>query len=309
VVSLSPFSIGKKLLLGVGLPALLVVVAGATFYWEKAERLAREATRDQALALAELISNTFALTDPVNPQPAAPPAAATPHRSVSDTLRASWKPFRYVASARVIDRQGKIRWSRQIEEVGQQHPEAARLLQAQSEGVRFEDAEVVRPLGGAACAGCHTGETVMHLGTLQLMVDEPALKRDVSQVMSGALTSVLVLGVFLCVATGLSIYLVVRRPLKRLTRVMQRAEQGDFVVRAETNSSDEIGALSRAFNQMLARITAMKADEIDTHRDLAAAHEQLALKQQLEETNDQLSRRVTELTTLYDVSRSLTSTL
>src|SRR5262249_32276811 len=54
---------------------------------------------------------------------------------------------------------------------------------------------------------------------------------------------------------------------------------------------------------------AMQAEEIDTHRDLAAANEQLKLKQAFEAANAQLENRLNELSLLYEVARSFTSTL
>lgn len=124
-----------------------------------------------------------------------------------------------------------------------------------------------------------------------------------------ALSSVLIFFSVIFAATFVSLHLFLTKPLRRLVQVMRKAEEGELVVRADDSSSDEIGALARAFNQMLARLTSMKADEIDTHRDLAAAQEELSLKKQLELVNHSLERRVSEVSLLYDVSRSLNATL
>jgi diguanylate cyclase (GGDEF)-like protein len=99
------------------------------------------------------------------------------------------------------------------------------------------------------------------------------------------------------------------RPLARLTVAMQRAEEGDFLARSPVISEDEIGRLSAGFNRMVARITAMKASEIDQQRDLDAARVELELKHELEKTNEKLSGRLQELGILYDVSRALNATL
>lgn len=114
-------------------------------------------------------------------------------------------------------------------------------------------------------------------------------------------TVVLTCGV-VALGTIISLHYFLTRPVGRIRDVMARAEAGDLLVRAPTGGRDELAMLGRAFNSMLARLTSMKAEEIDTHRDLAAAHEQLQLK-------DQLEHRLTALSLLYDVARSLTSTL
>ena len=83
---------------------------------------------------------------------------------------------------------------------------------------------------------------------------------------------------------------------------MRRAEDGNLLVRAEGRGTDEIAQLGAAFNQMLARLTSMKVEEIDTHRDLALVKEKLALKEELEE-------HLGELQLLFEVAHSLNSTL
>ncbi|MHB8873924.1 MAG: GGDEF domain-containing protein [Myxococcaceae bacterium] len=303
-------SVGKKLLWGIALPALVVAVAGVTFYWRQVDRAVRDSTRDEAAALAELISTTFNLTA----QTAATPGASRPspvHRSVTEAFRSDWKMFRHVSHLRVLDGQGIVRWSRKVEEEGKPLPGAERLLAAGSEAVVGERgrAEVVRPLGGLACAGCHAGVTNMKVGVVQLAIDEPSLQREVTRLFGIALWSVLGFMAVVTGATVLSLHFFLTRPLRRLSETMRRAEEGDFLARAQAGSRDELGTLGSSFNRMLARITSMKAEEIDTHRDLAAAQEQLVLKQTLENTNAKLENRVTELSTLYDVARQLNATL
>ncbi|WP_370458858.1 diguanylate cyclase [Aggregicoccus sp. 17bor-14] len=106
----------------------------------------------------------------------------------------------------------------------------------------------------------------------------------------------------LLAATTVSLHLFLRRPLRRLNAAMLRAEEGDLLVRAHVSGVDELAQLGASFNRMLARLTAMKAEEIDTRRDLAAARGMLAFK-------DELQDRLVELALLFDVARSLNATL
>ncbi len=100
------------------------------------------------------------------------------------------------------------------------------------------------------------------------------------------------------------------RPLRRLGRAVHRAAEGDLVVRAAAPAGNgEVARLAASFNRLLARITALQADEVDVQRDLADAHEQLKLQQAFEEANALLERRLNELSLLYEVARSFTSTL
>jgi diguanylate cyclase (GGDEF)-like protein len=105
---------------------------------------------------------------------------------------------------------------------------------------------------------------------------------------------------------GLAVVLAVRvfvsKRIERLAAIMKRAEDGDLVVRAPDLGRDELGTLALAFNRMLARLTDLKAVEIDTQRDLERARTALELKAQLE-------NRVAELQILYDLARKIASSL
>jgi len=58
----------------------------------------------------------------------------------------------------------------------------------------------------------------------------------------------------LAVAVGLILARQVTKPIQRLTSQMKAAEGGDFSVRTEIRSQDEIGLMSRQFNKMIKRI-------------------------------------------------------
>ncbi|RMG14572.1 MAG: diguanylate cyclase [Deltaproteobacteria bacterium] len=111
------------------------------------------------------------------------------------------------------------------------------------------------------------------------------------------------------VGTVVAVRILVLRRLERLARVMKKAEAGDFLVRAQVDSDDEIGELARAFNTMLAEITDMAATQIDSDREREMMKRELDLKAQLAEKSEELSQRVRELTLLIEVGRELSSSL
>lgn len=117
-----------------------------------------------------------------------------------------------------------------------------------------------------------------------------------------AAVGVVIFWVAVTVATFVSLRVFLTRPIERLAKAMRRAQEGDLVVRADESRGDEIGQLSASFNRLLENLTSMKVNEIDTNRDLQAAHEELSLKKKLEQS-------VADLSLLYDVSKSLNSTL
>ncbi len=288
-------TVGRKLLWSVALPGLLAAVLGIGYFWRGARQAAQDATRNEALVLTEFIGTHFRL-----PTPQGKP----PHASVAELLRSETRLLRAAAELNIVSPDGRIRWSARPEEVGTRHPRAE-LLTAAGQETSISDAratEVIRPLGGRDCAGCHEDATVRPLGILHLRLAEPVVHRALTEALGGALVAVLVLGTMLIVATGLSLHLFLTRPLRRLTAAMRRAEEGDFLVRAEVRGTDELSQLGSAFNAMLARLTSMKAEEIDTHRDLQVTKWKLSLKEELEE-------RIAELALLFDVARSVNSTI
>ncbi|WP_224245235.1 GGDEF domain-containing protein [Hyalangium gracile] len=294
-MALGPHTVGRKLLWSIALPGLIVALIGAGYFWRETRRAVQDAAHREALALAEFIASTFTL-----PQA----DRAHPHGAVAEVLASDTRLLRSVAELRVMTPDGKIRWSRHRGEEGKVHADHLRLTAPTPETARSarEGTEVVRPLGGAECMTCHTDDNAQRLGVLQVRLSEPQLSRQLSTVFHGAIVATLLFGVILALATGLSLHLFLTRPLRRLTAIMRRAEEGDMLVRAETRGTDELSRLGAAFNQMLARLTSMKVEEIDTHRDLTVTKEKLALKEKLEE-------RITELSLLFDVAHALNSTL
>ncbi|NMO22559.1 diguanylate cyclase [Pyxidicoccus fallax] len=292
---LGPDTVGRKLLWSIGLPGLVVALLGVGHFWREARVAVQDATQVESLALAEFVASTFAL-------PSAPGARS--HEAVAEVLRSDTRMFRSVADVRVLTPDGRIRWSRQPDEVGTVHAEAKRLTAPGPETARSQAGvtEVVRPLGGPECASCHTEGEVPGASVLQMRMTEPALHQQLTDMFRGALGAMVLFTVLLAGLTALGLHFILTRPLRRLSAAMRRAEAGDLLVRADARGTDELARLGAAFNQMLARLTAMKAEEIDTHRDLAVVKEKLALQ-------DELEGRLRELSLLFDVARSVNASL
>ncbi|AGC44768.1 HAMP domain/GAF domain/GGDEF domain-containing protein [Myxococcus stipitatus DSM 14675] len=292
---LGPDTVGRKLLWSIALPGLVVALLGVGHFWREARVAVQDATQVESLALAEFVASTFLLSQ----GPGAPA-----HGAVAEVLHSDTRLFRSVEDVRVLTLDGRVRWSRNPSEVGTSHPEAARLTRPGPETARSANGvtEVVRPLGGPECGSCHASGDIPGASVLQMRMTEPALHQQLTHVFGGALGSMALFAVALAGVIALSLHFNLTRPLRRLSSAMGRAAAGDLLVRADARGSDEISRLAGAFNQMLARLTAMKAEEIDTHRDLELVKEKLALKDELEE-------RLRELSLLFDVTRSLNATL
>lgn len=104
------------------------------------------------------------------------------------------------------------------------------------------------------------------------------------------------------------------QPLSKLSRVMNLAEKGDFLVRAPEISDDELGDLSKKFNRMLSHITTLTATKIQTEQDLLYAQRELKLRTQLTEQNKVIAQNnkmlgalVHDLSLLYEIGQDVNS--
>ncbi len=289
-------SIGRKIVLTVGVPMLVAALVGAGISWLKAQEILRQSAAEEATLLADVVATSFELAlEGEQPE-------ARGHGHIGALLESEHRLLESVQALRVVDDQGIIRWSRHPAEQGGHVADAQRLLATPPEGAMFpESGEYVRPLGGQACARCH-GDKGARRGAVQVSITKPRQVEDVGRFFTAVLAFTALLAAALILATGLALRRTVTRPIARLVEVMHRAEKGDFFVRAEAESRDEIGHLSGAFNSMLAKITELKVAEIETGRELESMQRELVLKAELE-------RRVQEVTLLLDVARSLNSTL
>ena len=110
------------------------------------------------------------------------------------------------------------------------------------------------------------GLTVLVNYAQRLAYTDPALA--FTTLREGALLGSAVALVFAATAIGLTTRRFLITPIRHLSRVMARAEGGEFLVRAKVDSEDDLGKLSRSFNTMLARVTDMAVHELETRQSL-----------------------------------------
>ena len=159
------------------------------------------------------------------------------------------------------------------------------------------------PSGIVLLAGL--GALISH--TQVIAATDPALA--FSQLRRGAVLGTLLSLTFaaICIAAAARQFLT--RPIHSLSKVMGRAELGEFLVRAQVSTDDELGKLSRSFNTMLARVTDMAVTEIETRRSLAQMEREVSLREELVELNRQLEARIGEMELLQEVSKAVSGTL
>jgi diguanylate cyclase (GGDEF)-like protein len=222
----------------------------------------------------------------------------------------------------VLDGEGRVRWSRDPRRRGQaSEAGSVRALLDRAlvdPHVRAGDGrvEVVLPLRKAAsCLPCHE-RGADPLGAVHVTVDRGALLGEVAAFVRRAGVAT---GLFVLAITGLLLLLIDRvvvRRVQQLAAVMTRAEEGDYLVRAEEGGADELGRLTATFNRMLAKITDLRVERIESDREMAEVKVELALKAELEgkrreveAANRRLAGKVAQLGFLSALGRDLASRL
>lgn len=166
----------------------------------------------------------------------------------------------------------------------------------------------------AQCTTCHAGQQTA--GGVRIVVERARIQGALWEfrVMTG------MTGAGIIAAVLLLVVLLTRRmiidPIRALSTTMGTAEDGDFLVRARVVAEDELGALARAFNTMLAAITDLRAQELERGQTLAqqeaerrVAPQLVAKERIIESQNTLLQTRLRDLQLLQEVTRNLTSTL
>lgn len=135
-----------------------------------------------------------------------------------------------------------------------------------------------------------------HLGYVQLRATTGELYGQLHRY-GGIATSVILASLVVAITLGARLQRSVSDPLLRLATVIKRVNQdGDYSVRVEKPSNDEIGELYDEFNSMLARIDFADVTRQQKHDELE--ERTLALDQHLRERTNQLldARAELELT-------------
>lgn len=87
--------------------------------------------------------------------------------------------------------------------------------------------------------------------------------------------TIIVLSIILFVATSWIISRSIYGPLKQMEFLMQKAKNGDLTVQSDYESRDEIGSLSKSFNEMISQIKSLIMMVRESSDQVAASSEQL----------------------------------
>ncbi len=287
-------AVGRKLAVSVGAAASVLglgLFLGLVFFERQA---VEQSASDQIGLLSEAVVTSFLVVDERN-------------RTHTDDVLSQLGRAETVLAVDVLNADGEVVKSSRPDRVGTLGAGLAKNLRdVQLDGGLVHVTENMP--WTRRCVGCHDADTDP-VGAVHIAVSREATLKSVEGFhLAGGLGILFAFAVLVALVLLLS-ERIVSRPIFKLARVMQKAAEGDFLVRARHASDDELGALVRAFNAMLKSITSLKASEIEREADLEKAREELTLKAQLEVSNQALERRVRAQSLLMEAAHRLSSTL
>lgn len=307
--------IGRRITLVVGLAMVSFAIIGLLVILEETSRTQARTEKRLAYTLAQAVAVSFQTFDPrLGQHPIDDIAAELSQQESIETLL-------------VFDDAGRTRWSTDPRRRGSPVDVAVlRTVMTATDAAGADVHDAARGRAGASwaalplrrrssCLPCHNkspdpiGGVYVATSHDRLLGSAEAFPRQAAFLV---MTSVLLM-------TGFLLYLIDRFVISRigkLVEVMSKAEEGDFMVRAEVASNDEIGLLASTFNKLLAKITDLRVEHIDKEREMHQVLDELSLKQELankgellEAANARLSARLSQLSFLYELGRDLASEL
>jgi two-component system NtrC family sensor kinase len=220
-----------------------------------------------------------------------------------------------VERVRIFDKQGRITKSTERTEVGtlvdtdaeqcfacHQRDEPLVSLHQEDRTRIFRGPEGVRILGVIApirnepeCSGapCHAHPASRKvLGVLDVQLSLRSVDQALAASERQLLTGVIVTAVAVLALAWLLTWRMVLRPVRRLTRAAGKVSSGDLSVRIPVTSSDEIGEMTVAWNNMVVELSRARDElegwgrnlerrvEVKT-RELERAHQQMVLVEKM----------------------------
>jgi diguanylate cyclase (GGDEF)-like protein len=304
--------IGRRITLVVGLTMAFLSIAGVLLMLEQMQQTQERTEKRLAYTLAQTVAASFHTFD-----------ARLGQHPISD-ISAELSEQEYIQALQVFDDHGRIKWAADPRRRGSMIDGAILRSVLTSTGTYAEAQEppvenehyVLLPLRKkSSCLPCHS-KSADPLGGIYVATSHRNL---LGAAVGFGRRAILIAVISILSMTAFLLFLIDRFVISRISKlvqVMTKAEDGDFMVRAEVSSNDEIGLLASTFNKMLAKITDLRVEHIDKEREMSVVLDELSLKQEiakkgelLEAANQRLNARLTQLSFLYELGRDLASQL
>nr|WP_198508456.1 methyl-accepting chemotaxis protein [Bacillus xiapuensis] len=173
---------------------------------------------------------------------------------------------------------------------------------------RFKVVDLAKQNKNAEAYAIYSEEVAEKRNEINGLLDEmqalnKQLALDINEENKAALArSTFMMIIFLLVSLGLLIFIGILisrsivRPVSEIRQLLAEAEEGDFTVKGDYESADEIGQLTASFNKMITTLRGIVSKVSDTSQQVAASSEELsASAEQSSGASEHISTAVQEL--------------
>jgi hypothetical protein len=125
------------------------------------------------------------------------------------------------------------------------------------------------------CFQCH-GKEKKVIGTLTVANSLKEMETMVSKIQTHSIILAIITIAFLSFVLGFLFLRFINIPIKKLTETMKKAEEGDFTVRVNVKSRDEMGSLAQNLNVMIEKLQLAKQEAEQYHQELVQRADRMA---------------------------------
>ena len=278
----------------VGLVALIVVVTIGISSWlnfAHQKSMLEEIAQQNAIVLTESILTSIHTSMKLG------------HASEVDDILYRVKSHDYIKAIRIVDNNGKILHSAEKSQIGKFLSENERKIIASntkdifyfSSKADIFDSYSRIPLS-SECHRCHPAS--QSLGYLETELSLTQHLQFIKKEQQNAILSALLIITLIVGTLFTFMMLYVDRPIRQLITSMQTIESGDFSVKTNITSSNELTLVSKHFNLMTAKLKELMSTTIIHERELTRAEEKLAHHHETHLMNLKLEEQLKEIENL-----------
>ncbi|MGC8926350.1 MAG: diguanylate cyclase [Myxococcota bacterium] len=307
-------SIAFKVSLVISIAILIIMGTGFYFLLDMQKKAIKKNIDDYFASIYEMVLVTIKDQHTLN--------GTLPSKQLRDIM----KSHKEIISSNITNYYGVIKWASNPSDVGKINKLVNEVKKEWGgadirTGVRILEnknaTQIVTPImPEQICVKCHQDRKEPIGFFIAESISFSTLFSDIYKFSTVSFLVILdtILVTMLILSLALRFYVV--KPIDTLLSMIQAVEKGNFLVRADIKREDELGILSRGFNNMLKKITDLMVSQMDQERQVVQMQQELKYRDEIEEKgkkileiNASLEKKLNELSLLIELSSALNSSL
>lgn len=295
--------------------SIILIVMGVGFYFliDMQRAAVRKNVEDYFISIYEMVLNSIRENHLES--------GVIPSKQIREIMRG----HREIISANITTYHGVIKWASNPSDVGKIN----KLVNDYKNGLKEGDKADISLLEHKnstyfiapirieqKCMKCHKEDERFAGFFVAESISFSTLFKDIYRFSTVSIMIIFFTIIVTLVILWLTLRYYVVKPIGTLLNMIKAVEKGNFLVRAEVKREDELGILSRGFNNMLKKITDLMVSQLEQERQVVEMQQELKYKEQLEEKskkileiNTSLEKKINELSLLIELSYALNSSL